>query len=64
MQSFDRADERAEIAADAFGVVDDEAPLPVDMGEDRLVRGVLADDVAASALDAEILVDFGLDDDN
>ena len=60
--AFDGANERAEIAADAFGVVDDEAPLPVHMGEDRLVRRVLADDVAPSALDAEILVDFGLDD--
>ena len=34
--------------------------LPSTLGEDRLVRGVLADDVAAAALDAEILVDLGL----
>ena len=34
----------------------------VELREDRLVRRVLADDVAAAALDAEVLMDVGLGD--
>ena len=60
MQSSTGQTSDAQIAADAFGFVDDELPLAVDAGEDRLVRRVLADDVAAAALDAEILIDLGL----
>ena len=48
----------AQIAADAFGLDHLEVPLAVDPERrDRLVRGVLAGDVAAAALDAEVLVD-------
>ena len=36
--------------------------LPSLVARDRLVRGVLADDVAAAALDAEVLVDARLGD--
>ncbi len=57
---LDRADQRAQIAADAFGLVDHELPLAVDASEDRLMRSVLADDVAAAALNAELLIDLGL----
>jgi len=46
------ADQHAEIAADAFGVVDDELARAVDHREDRLMRSILADDMAAPALDA------------
>ena len=59
---LDRADQHAEIAADAFRLVDDEFSHAVDLGEDRLMRGVLADDVAAAAFDAEVLVDLRLHD--
>ena len=57
-----RADHDAEVAADAFGVDHLEVALAGDGVRDRLVRGVLADDVAAAALDAEILVDARLGD--
>src|SRR3984885_16247150 len=57
---LDRADERAQIAADAFSFVDDELTLAVDAGEDRLMRRVLAHDVAAPTLNAELLIDLGL----
>ncbi len=60
--ALDRADEHAEVAADAFGLVDLELPSAVELGEDRLMRRVLADDVAAAALDAEVLVDPRLGD--
>ena len=62
MQSSTGQTSTHKIAADAFGLVDDELPLAVDAGENRLVRGVLADDVAAAALNAEILIDLGLGD--
>jgi hypothetical protein len=35
---FDRADQRAEVAADAFGFIDHELTLAVDAGENRLMR--------------------------
>jgi hypothetical protein len=35
---LDRADQRAQVAADAFGFIDDELTLAVDAGEDRLMR--------------------------
>ena len=38
----------------------DELSLAVELREDRLVRSVLADDVAAAAFDAEVLMDLGL----
>ena len=59
---LDWADDDAEIAADAFGVDHLEMALAVLLARDRLVRGVLAGDMAAPALDAEILVDPGLGD--
>ena len=34
---LDRANERAQIAADAFGFVDDELALAIDAREDRLM---------------------------
>ena len=60
---LDRADVDAEVAADAFA-----RRSPRNGGRrpsslrDRLVRGVLAGDVAAAALDAEVLVDARLGD--
>ena len=60
--ALDRADQGAQVAADAFGFVDDELALAVYAREDRLVRGVLAHDVAAAALDAELLIDLSLRD--
>ena len=59
---LDRADEHAQIATDALGLVDDELAFAVDAGENRLVRSILANDVATAAFDAEILIDLGLDD--
>ena len=59
---LDRADIDAEIAADALVVHHLEVALAVDLLGDRLVRGVLAGDVAAAALDAELLVDARLGD--
>jgi hypothetical protein len=50
---FHRADDDAEIAADAFGVDHLEMALAVLLARDRLVRGVLAGDMAAPAFDAE-----------
>src|SRR5215475_12793809 len=53
-----RADMLAEIAADAFLGDHLITPLAVDpLGRDRLVRGVLAGDVAEAAFDALVLVD-------
>src|SRR5579883_2583383 len=59
---LDRTGDNAKIAADAFGLVDDELALAVDHRPDRLMRRILADNVAAPAFDAEILVDLGLGD--
>ena len=59
---FHRADRDAEIAADAFLVDHLELAHPVDHVGDCLMRGVLAGDVAAAALDAEVLVDLRLGD--
>ena len=59
---LDRADIDAEIAADAFGVDHLEMAAAVLRRGDRLMRGVLADDVAAAAFDAEVLVDARLGD--
>ena len=57
-----RADGDAQIAAHALGVDHLEVALAVHHRGDGLVRGVLADDVAAAALDAEVLVDLRLGD--
>src|SRR5262245_826246 len=51
------ADGDAKVAADAFRVDDLERTLAGDSVRDRLMRSVLTDDVAAAALDAEVLVD-------
>src|SRR5690606_16317831 len=55
-----RAYAYAKVAANAFRIDDFEVPGAVDLLRDRLVRRVLARDVAAAALDAEILVDYSL----
>src|SRR5581483_3481721 len=53
-----RADMLAEIAAHALLLDHLIAPLPIDaLGRDRLVRGVLAGDVAEAAFDALVLID-------
>src|SRR3990172_7113031 len=54
------ADADAQVAADAFGIDDIEAPATVLAIADGLVRGVLAGDVAAATLDAQVLVDTRL----
>ena len=54
---LDRANADAQIATDAFFVDHLKAPLAVDGVGDRLVRGVLAYNMAAAAFDAQILVD-------
>ncbi len=59
---FDRADADAEIAADAFLIHHLEMPDPVDHVGDRLMRGIFAGDVAATAFDAGVLVDLRLGD--
>ena len=58
----DRAHRHAQVAADAFLVLDLEVALAVAARRDRLVRGVFAGDVAAAALDALALVDHRLAD--
>ncbi len=59
---LDRADVDAEIAADAFLFHHLEMTHAVDELRDRLMRGVLAGDVAAAAFDAGVLVDLRLGD--
>ena len=56
-----RADMHAQVAADAFLLDHLEVPPAFDlMRRDRLVRRVLAGDVAQAALDADILIDLRL----
>lgn len=57
----DRTDDGAQIAADAFLFHHLEMTLAVLLLHDRLMRGILAGDMAATALDAQILVDLRLD---
>src|ERR1700722_10214531 len=59
---LDRADQSAEIAADALSFIDHELTLAIDAGEDRLMRRVFANDVTAPALNAELLIDLGFRD--
>src|SRR5688572_32321150 len=60
--AFHRTDADAQVAAHTLGVDHLEVPRAVYRGRDGLVRGVFAGDVAAPALDAQILVDPGLVD--
>ena len=57
---LNRADIDAKIAADAFFLDHFEMPPTIQHGGDRLMRRVLAGNMAASALDARILVDLRL----
>ena len=54
---INRADADAKITANAFIIDDFETPFAIDGIRDRLVRRILTNDVAAAALDAQILVD-------
>jgi len=56
-----RAHIHAEVAAHAFLIDHLEIALAVALFADRLVRGVFTRDVAATALDAERLIDVRLD---
>src|SRR5688572_15368387 len=58
--AFHRTDADAQVAAHTLGVDHLEVPRAVYRGRDGLVRGVFAGDVAAPALDAQVLVDPGL----
>src|SRR6185436_2957611 len=60
--TLDRTHAHAQVAAHALGVDDLEMPLAVLRRADGLVRSVLAGDVAAAALDAQVLVDVRLVD--
>ena len=56
---LDGADIDAEIAADALVFHHLEMPDTIDEVGDRLVRGVLAGDVTAAALDAGVAIEGG-----
>jgi hypothetical protein len=58
--TVNRADAGAKIAADALFIDDLESALAIDGLRDCLVRCVFADNMTATALDAEILIDHGL----
>src|SRR5262245_53777599 len=59
---FHRTDADAQVAPDALGIDDFEVPRAVDRRGYRLVRRVLARDVTAPTLDAQVLVDERLVD--
>ena len=60
--AIDRADEHAEIAADALRLVDDGNAAAVRGGEiDALMRAIPRRDVAKLAADAEFRIDLGDD---